>query len=231
MITRIRQYDKKEPSRDAHKLYVICEGSHDEPRYFGFFEGLSSNLSVITIPSEEGKTDPVKLSGQASALFDAEVGLYSLDYTQGDRVWFVIDTDKWEKEGKIAALRGFCQRRKSEICSTLTEVKPYSIWNVAQSNPCFEIWLYYHFYEKAPVVEEVENAVSFKEYVDTKITGGFKYESDPVRLKDAILNAGTNFRVDDRGSLALFSTEMLYLGQEINGFVSGELAKLYNKLR
>lgn len=96
MITRIRQYDKKEPSRDAHKLYVICEGSHDEPRYFGFFEGLSSN---------------------------------------------------------------------------------------------------------------------------------------PVRLKDAILNAGTNFRVDDRGSLAQFSTEMIYLGQEINGFVSGELAKLYNKLR
>ena len=41
MITRIRQYDKKEPSRDAHKLYVICEGSSDEPKYYGFFEGLS----------------------------------------------------------------------------------------------------------------------------------------------------------------------------------------------
>lgn len=55
MITRVRQYAKKEPSRDAHKLYVICEGAHDEPKYFEFFEGLSSNLSVITIPSEAGK--------------------------------------------------------------------------------------------------------------------------------------------------------------------------------
>ena len=38
MITRVRQYAKKEPSRDAHKLYVICEGAHDEPKYFEFFE-------------------------------------------------------------------------------------------------------------------------------------------------------------------------------------------------
>ena len=40
MITRIRQYAKKDPSKDAHKLYVICEGGRDEPRYFEFFEGL-----------------------------------------------------------------------------------------------------------------------------------------------------------------------------------------------
>ena len=50
MITRIRQYAKKDPSKDAHKLYVICEGGRDEPRYFEFFEGLSSNLNVVIIP-------------------------------------------------------------------------------------------------------------------------------------------------------------------------------------
>ena len=98
MTTRNRIYGKLEPSKDAHKIYVICEGKRDEPGYFGFFEGLSSNLNVITIPSEEGKTDPKKLSELAASLFDAETGRLSLDYTQGDRVWFVVDTDEWEKE-------------------------------------------------------------------------------------------------------------------------------------
>lgn len=231
MITRDRIYGKQEPSRDAHKIYVICEGESDEPRYFGFFEGLSSNLNVITIPSEEGKTDPLKLSEMAASLFDAQSGRFSLDYSQGDRVWFVIDTDKWEDEGKIAMLRSFCQARNDALSQTLTEQKPYSVWNVAQSKPSFEIWLYYHFYSIKPDAQEVEKSASFKQYVDGKIAGGFNYSADPVRLKDAIANAEANFAVTGQGLIAQFATELPVLGREINGFVSAELSKLYNKLR
>ena len=43
MIRRIRDYSKREPSRDAHKIYIICEGKGTEPNYFAFFEGMSSN--------------------------------------------------------------------------------------------------------------------------------------------------------------------------------------------
>lgn len=231
MITRDRIYGKREPSKDAHKIYVICEGEHDEPRYFSFFEGLSSNLNVITIPSEEGKTDPKKLSELATSLFDPEIGRFSLDYTQGDRVWFVVDTDTWEEEGKIAQLRTFCTDKNDEIFQPQTEVKAYSVWNVAQSNPSFEIWLYYHFYSVVPATEEVEKTASFKHYVNGKINGGFNYSSDPVRLKDAIDNAEANYAVTDEGLLALYATELPVLGREINGFVAAELAKLYNKLR
>ena len=231
MITRNRIYGKLEPSKDAHKIYVICEGKRDEPGYFGFFEGLSSNLNVISIPSEEGKTDPKKLSELATSLFDAETSRLPLDYTQGDRVWFVVDTDEWEKDGKIAQLKSFCQSKNEEIFQLQTELKAYSVWNIAQSNPSFEIWLYYHFYADAPINEEVEKAASFKHYVDGKINGGFNYNTDPVRLKDAIANAEGNYAVTEQGLLALYSTELTRLGREINGFVSAELAKLYNKLR
>ena len=79
--------------------------------------------------------------------------------------------------------------------------------------------------------EEVEKAVSFKHFVDGKFQGGFNYEKDPVRLKDAITNAEANFGVYANGTLVEYATEVYYLGQEINGFVAGELAKLYNKLR
>lgn len=39
MIRRIKEYAKREPSRDAHKIYIVCEGKGTEPYYFSFFEG------------------------------------------------------------------------------------------------------------------------------------------------------------------------------------------------
>ena len=47
MIVRRKEYAKREPSRDAHKIYIVCEGKGTEPAYFSFFEGLSSNLQLL----------------------------------------------------------------------------------------------------------------------------------------------------------------------------------------
>ena len=229
MITRIRQYTKREPSRDAHRVFIICEGELSEPKYFSFFEGLSQNLCVITIPPESG-TDPIKLAQHAEEKFDAEMGKYSLDYLQGDSVWFVIDTDTWEKEGKVAALRKYCKERNQELYAKHTETKQYDAWRIAQSNPCFEIWLYYHFYSDAPSTDEVIDYETFKQFVCDRIHGGFNYQSDPSRLKTAIANARKNFHLDDQGKISLYSTELYSLGEEIYSFVSVILTRLYNKM-
>ena len=115
MSERRRDYEKKEPCRDAHKIYVICEGSSTEPDYFKFFQGLSSNLEIITIPSVDGKTDPVKLKEQAEFKFLNEMCEYELDYRQGDVVWFVIDTDRWEEKDKIKIMDFYYRRRNKRI--------------------------------------------------------------------------------------------------------------------
>ncbi len=52
-----------------------------------------------------------------------------------DKIWFVIDTDRWNEGNKIGLLKTFVQEKKES----------YNGWFVAQSNPSFEIWLYYHF--------------------------------------------------------------------------------------
>ena len=114
MIVRRKEYAKREPSRDAHKIYIVCEGKGTEPDYFWFFEGLSSNLQLITIPPDEG-TDPLKLMERAKDILLGESRKYTIDYLQGDSIWFVIDTDTWEKEGKIVPLRGFCSSQNEEI--------------------------------------------------------------------------------------------------------------------
>lgn len=230
MIQRRKYYDKREPSRDAHKIYIVCEGKGTEPNYFAFFEGLSSNLQVITIPPADG-TDPLKLMERAKQVLIGDGREYTVEYEHGDTVWFVVDTDTWEKEGKIAPLRQFCSQKNASISQEYDEVKAYNAWNVAQSNPSFEIWLYYHFYEDKPVSDEVAKHASFKEYVNNTISGGFNFEKDPVRLETAISNAEKNKWYSVEGSPLAYSTDVCLLGKEIDGFVKTEIAKLVNKLK
>ena len=230
MIQRRKDYDKREPSRDAHKIYIVCEGKGTEPNFFAFFEGLSSNLQVITIPPTDG-TDPLKLMERAKQVLIGDDREFTVEYEHGDTVWFVVDTDTWEEEGKIAPLRQFCSQKNTAIPQEYDEIKAYSAWNVAQSNPSFEMWLYYHFYENKPVSDEVAKHASFKEYVNNTISGGFNFEKDPVRLETAIEHAERNFQLDKDSKLLEYSSEVYILGKEIDGFVKSDIKKLGNKLR
>ena len=229
MITRRNNYTKQLPSRDARKLYIFCEGEGTEPAYFSFFKGLSTNLEIITIPPEHG-TDPVKLKDLASEKLKVEGAKYIMDYSLADSVWFVIDTDSWKKEGKIDVLRNYCSDCNEEFQQKYTEIKPYSAWNVVQSNPCFEIWLYYHFYEQKPNADEVELFPSFKAFTNDRIHGGFDFQRDPARIKEAVKNSRENDTSEEDGSPALFSTEVYELAELILQFVAEHVDRLSRKM-
>ena len=229
MITRRKDYSKQLPSKDARKVYLFCEGEGTEPDYFFFFKGLSSNLEIITLPPESG-TDPLKLLELATSKLLKEDSRFSLDYLANDSVWFVIDTDTWEKEEKITPLREFCSANNSVFQQEYTEIKPYCAWNVVQSNPSFEIWLYYHFFKDAPEAKDVEAHPTFKAYVNSVISGGFVFQSDPVKVEDAIENAEANFKVSEEGKLDIYSTEVFNLAKLIIPFVKQHLDRLKGKM-
>ena len=229
MISRNRNYSKKEPNKDAHRILIVCEGNDTEPRYFCFFKELSPRLDVIPIPSEDGKTEPTKLMQWAKEnLISHKV--FDVDFYQGDTVWFVIDTDEWEEQGKIGLLRQFCQEQNESVKAKYDERKPYDAWRVAQSNPCFEIWEYYHIYENKPDTKEVEEYATFKEFVHEAIKGGFNPGIMPVEVVKAILNAKSNFSKDDEGRLQLYATEVCFLAEEILPFVRRDIDRLRNIL-
>lgn len=233
MISRNRNYSKKEPNKDAHRILIVCEGNDTEPKYFGFFKELSPRLDVIPIPSEDGKTDPIKLMQWAIENLISHKA-FDVDFYQGDTVWFVIDTDEWEEQGKIKVLRQFCQEQNEELKLVLKtkydERKPYDAWLVAQSNPCFELWEYYHIYDEKPDTEETEKHTSFKEFVNAVIKGGFDPNTMPVEVVKAISNAKSNFSKDDEGHLQLYATEVYLLAEEILPFVKRDIDRLKNML-
>ena len=185
-IIRPKHYERQEPSKDSRKVYIYCEGSDREYKYFLFFSGLSTNINIIPIPSKDGK--------------------YELDLQQNDEVWFVIDTDEWGP--KIPVLKNFCKTKQS--------------WNVAQSNPCFEIWLYYHFFTEKPIDSEVLSYESVKQYVDNKIPGGFDSRKMPVRLYDAINNSEKLYS-ETNEEPNKYATQVYKLGKVIYPFVADVL--------
>lgn len=231
MIRRRKDYHKASPHRNASKIYIICEGNVSEVKYFNFFEGLSTNLKIIPIPPVNNASDPLKLMQQAEEMFYGDAGRHTMDYAQRDQVWFAIDTDTWEREGKIEPLRKYCLEKNRELSKDYDEIKPYEAWHVAQCNPSFEIWLYYHLYENIPDDEEVRKHATLKQFVDEKFSGGFNFQSHPVWLEEAIRNAENNFHHDENGTISVFSTEKYLLGKEILPYVKQELDKLKNKLQ
>lgn len=210
-LVRSKRYERQEPLRDSRKIYIYCEGNKREFDYFRFFCGLSSNVNIIPIPSKDGKTDPEKLMEAAREEFGINSDVspkFTLDVSQQDNVWFVIDTDSWGS--KITDLRNFCKSQNAGLDN--------EAWYVSQSNPSFEIWLYYHKFSEKPVKNDVDKYSSIKEFVDAQIPGGFDSRKHPAMIEAAIQNAKATYEEENQ-VLKLYSTEVFKLGQVILPFV------------
>lgn len=217
-LTRNKVYEKQPPSKDAKKIYLVCEGSDNEIKYFEYFNNFSKNLEIVAIKPENGQTDPVKLMDRAKILFfgDSEKNIqpqYELNTEYGDLVWFIIDTDEWNVGNKINKLREYCQVNNKES----------EMWKVAQSNPSFEQWQYYHFHHIKPEQSDVDKCVSFKEYTRTKITGGFDNRKHPINIEVATTNSKSNF-IERNGQPDIYCTDLFLLGELICKIVETELA-------
>jgi hypothetical protein len=216
-LSRNKIYEKVEPFKDAKKIYIFCEGKVTEIGYFSYFQGFVSNIDIIPIPSDNGKTDPEKLKENADLFFHGNNTMKpqgTISIEQKDEIWFVIDTDRWNERNKIEILKSYCESNN----------KTYNGWFVAQSNPCFEIWLFYHFHNKKPDEAETAAFHSFKEFVHNKIPGGFDNRKLPVKIQQAIINSKANFDIENKQP-KLYSTEVHSLAELIFSFTQEQINK------
>jgi hypothetical protein len=97
-----------------------------------------------------------------------------------DAIWFIIDTDQWGE--KVGRLHKECDGKPN--------------WFVAQSYPCFEVWLYYHFFNRTDMLAGIEIASNWKSQLNDKVQGGFDSKKHPLRIETAILHAQHAFETD-----------------------------------
>jgi hypothetical protein len=182
MLLRNKSYQKRAPSRDAKKIFLICEGNVREHDYFAMFRGFDSRIHIEIIVQDTaagGDNSPTGLFSKAKELFSGskEDPSSKLEMLDGDELWFVIDTDTWGD--KLAKLREACEVEKG--------------WEVAQSNPCFEVWLYYHFFPKPTTEVGFEISENWKQLLNRDVLGGFDSKKHYLLIQTAILHASQSY--------------------------------------
>ena len=158
-----RGYKRGEPHRDARLFVIACEGAERERRYFEALAGEGSRRLKVRILSPEddgGKGDSRQHSAPKWAL-DRVVKYLdenAINIVQGDRVWLILDHDRWGKKA-LHALAQECDSRG---------------WGLALSNPCFEVWLILHV---ADIQHTVANSCQeFKREIPDKFQGGYNVQ-------------------------------------------------------
>ncbi len=200
MILKNRLFSRKSPERDAKSYFIFCEGNKREHDYFMYFKEIDSKINVIICnPDPHDDNSPEGLYRKAKNYliksFDNPKPKYEL--LDIDEVWFVIDTDKWE--AKIDVLK--------------ESISGFVAWNIAQSNPCFEVWFYFHFNKSTPNFEGMEASKNWKKYVNFEvIKGGFDSRKHPILIKTAIENSKANY-IEYQGSPQLGTTQMHKLAE------------------
>jgi hypothetical protein len=106
--------------RDASIIVIATEGAKTEGQYFDLFG--SKRVQIHVLPTEEGFSAPKHVFARL-AEFKKEC-----DIGKDDQLWLMIDVDRWE------------ERSLAEVASESLRKK----FQLAVSNPCFELWLYLH---------------------------------------------------------------------------------------
>lgn len=117
--------------RDTSLIIIATEGQRTEPLYFNmevFKENRRTQIRVL--PSDEDGSSPRSVLKRLQQYAD------EYQFGEGDQFWLVIDKDRWTDD-MLREIIGLCND---------------SDYQVALSNPCFELWLLLHFRK----VEELE---------------------------------------------------------------------------
>ncbi|WP_116126144.1 RloB family protein [Lewinella sp. IMCC34183] len=217
ILSRNRAYKREPPSEDATKLVIVCEGIRREGDYFSYFAEMDSRVQIEVVrPSPDGDNSPEGLFHHFQRLITShpENGSAELELREGDQVWFVIDTDRWAD--KIDRLREL--------------IAEHSDYFVVQSNPCFEVWLAYHFHSERPSFIGCDYSQNWKPHLNEIVPGGFDSRTHPIHLSEAMQNAEHSFERDDAGSPAVGCTEVFLLGQRIYELLGLKLDSKRRKL-
>lgn len=216
MILTNRLFTRRDPDRDAKSIYIFCEGKKREYQYFRYFRRIDSRINIEVYPLEnDDNNSPTGLYkiAQNSLLVSKDNPASKYEFISGDEVWFVIDTDKWgEKTTELRSLS-----------------KQHEDWNVAQSNPCFEVWLYYHLFDTKASFAWIELCQEWKTGLSTLISGGFDSKKHPIHIGRAIGNSKKLYEATD-GTPLPGSTEVYRLAESIYAVCHRKIEHFVNKI-
>ena len=222
MILTNRLFERISPSREAKSIYIFCEGAKREFDYFKYFKELDSRINIEVYelhPHEDNSPLGLLRIAEKCILKSKENPNPKYNFIEGDEVWIVLDIDKDKHES-----------REPQIQTVLERCNEINDWHLAQSNPCFEVWLYYHAHSERPIFDNSEKCVNWKQHVNNSIKGGFDSRRHPILIETASINAEKCFQLEE-DKLNIGSTNVYDLANLIIPLVSSKLRKVLKQIK
>ena len=175
-----RGYKRETPIelvRDYKLFAIACEGGKREPEYFKVFRFLSKKIAVDVIEEIVNEDEALSINPNKSApkwvLNRALRYIEKEGLSDEDELWFVMDVDRW-KVDQLREIANYCDQ--------------YSNWHIVLSNPCFEVWLYFH--RKTDITNSQSNSCNeFKHEIATFDKMGYHPLNFISLLPEAVANA------------------------------------------
>lgn len=203
-------YTKGEPLIETSIIFILSGGEEREKNYFKPLKSDNQIHNVkIAFRSQKGQgLKPYELLTIASDFvknkkFITEDGIcYNIE--EGDIIYLIQDVDEFEAELKKYLKANYDKSKLQWIIS----------------NPCFEIWLFYHYHNEPSVLKECSNKSTrdrsnwLKENLNVIIPGGVKTTKAFLSSDVAIINSRTNYSEQDNFP-EIFSTQMHIVAEKV----------------
>ena len=217
-------YEKEEPTLETNIIFVLSGGTKREKDYLGLLNGdrLVRRLKVAFFSKKGQGLHPLQMLSFAQRYlhnkkFETKDQTFSI--TEDDIIYLLSDVDEFESALKNAL-------------KNTEEVKQLR-WII--SNPAFEIWLFYHYFDnpKEILKECIEKGVDKRsQWLKTRLNelhgGGVRPNKSFELIKTAIKNSKKNYS-EKNGIPELFATQMYVLAQIIVDMLGDELNEMINR--
>lgn len=218
MILTNRLFERQAPSREAKSMYIFCEGAKREYQYFEYFREIDSRIKVeVNKLEQDDDNSPNGLYKLAENSFSGDKPKFALQ--ENDEVWIVLDTDPDKsnsREEQISQIKADCLSKDS--------------WYVVESNPCFEVWLFFHQNKEFEEFESDMFCKSWKQKVNESYEGGFDSRRHPIFIEEAIKNAERNFVAAENRRPLKGSSEVYLLAKSMFAIIENKIGAVKKKL-
>ena len=194
-----RAYKKGRYHRDHRKFIIVAEGEREDG-YFSYFNEINARI-VISLAKRDGGKSACKHFLERVYKYDDVYGI-----EPEDSLWFVLDVDNW---------------KRSDIDQIAEWCKDTSNWNIAISNPCFEVWLIFHFGDPSKLA--AQTAQTLKNKLNTLIPGGYRRETFAKQIKTATTNARTADKNPSHYYPDVLTSKVYNLSTEMLKFIGNTL--------
>ena len=170
----------EKPSRKSRKntprpvFIIVCDGTKTEPKYFENFNKRHKPLHVKVVPGGRNYLDLIKKGNRAKSNIEGIC-----------HVWCVSDVDADPNTPNY-------ESAKNEQLKEFSKQAQEYGFNIALSNPCFELWYLLHFgyfTSKMPTYKSVEQKLSNPAYLPSYDKTKDYFNDLHERIEDAISNA------------------------------------------